>query len=308
MPLSSSSVTPKIGGKAYLFRFYGGRGTYLVAMVPLAALADARYMQIDTDAVMLFSDKNNEPLTSVDFVEENGINLNGDYENYFISGEKQRYMIVGRDLAGTDCRAILAVNESGYFGSLDGLQAALLVLSLLALVLIPVIQWRLTNSISKPVEGLRSVMEHIRAGNLEAKAEGKTNIREFNEVNETFNTMMTQIKDLKIESYEHEDDAVNGEIGVDVVADLFADGAAVHINGLHAARVERLADGAANALHQEQNAGDLETAARAACAGADEHERKQDCFGKRRPLLERRAFVRGACGREEQRFRMVRRL
>ena len=84
------------------------------ATVPLAALADVRYMQIDTDAVMLFSDKNNEPLTSVDFVEENGINLNGDYENYFISGGKQRYMIVGRDLAGTDCRAILAVNESGY--------------------------------------------------------------------------------------------------------------------------------------------------------------------------------------------------
>ena len=202
----------EIGGKAYLFRFYGGRGTYLVAMVPLAALADARYMQIDTDAVMLFSDKNNEPLTSVDFVEGNGINLNGDYENYFISGGKQRYMIVGRDLAGTDCRAILAVNESGYFGSLDGLQAALLVLSLLALVLIPVIQWQLTNSISKPVEGLRSVMEHIRAGNLEAKAEGKTNIREFNEVNETFNTMMTQIKDLKIESYEHEIETQKAEL------------------------------------------------------------------------------------------------
>ena len=45
----------------------------------------------------------------------------GGFENYFISGGKQRYMIVGRDLAGTDCRAILAVNESGYFGSLDGL-------------------------------------------------------------------------------------------------------------------------------------------------------------------------------------------
>lgn len=202
----------EIGGKAYLFRFYGGRGTYLVAMVPLAALADARYMQIDTDAVMLFSDKNNEPLTSVDFVEGNGIDLNGDYENYFISGGKQRYMIVGRDLAGTDCRAILAVNESGYFGSLDGLQAALLVLSLLALVLIPVIQWRLTSSISKPVEGLRSVMEHIRAGDLGAKAEGKTNIREFNEVNETFNTMMTQIKDLKIESYEHEIETQKAEL------------------------------------------------------------------------------------------------
>ena len=101
----------EIGGKAYLFRFYGGRGTYLVAMVPLAALADVRYMQIDTDAVMLFSDKNNEPLTSVDFVEGNGIDLNGDYENYFISGGKQRYMIVGRDLAGTDCRAILEKNN-----------------------------------------------------------------------------------------------------------------------------------------------------------------------------------------------------
>ena len=100
----------EIGGKAYLFRFYGGRGTYLVAMVPLAALADVRYTQIDTDAVMLFSDKNNEPLTSVDFVEDNGIDLNGDYESYFISGGKQRYMIVGRDLAGTDCRGNLALN------------------------------------------------------------------------------------------------------------------------------------------------------------------------------------------------------
>ena len=79
-------------------------------------------------------------------------------------------------------------------------------------MLIPVIQWRLTNSISKPVEGLRSVMEHIRAGNLEAKAEGKTNIREFNEVNETFNTMMTQIKDLKIESYEHEIETQKAEL------------------------------------------------------------------------------------------------
>ena len=55
-------------------------------------------------------------------------------------------------------------------------------------------------------------MEHIRAGDLGAKAEGKTNIREFNEVNETFNTMMTQIKDLKIESYEHEIETQKAEL------------------------------------------------------------------------------------------------
>ncbi|MGN0479927.1 MAG: histidine kinase, partial [Hominenteromicrobium sp.] len=194
----------EIGGASYLFRFYGGRGTYLVAMVPLAQLGDTSVLHLESEAVMLFADEQNRPLTAQNFVETNGISLDGDYSRYFISGKGRRYMVVGRPLAHTDCRAVLAVSESGFFGSLNVWQAALFLTSILALVLIPVIQLRLTRSISEPVDQIRGTMEQIRAGKLDAKAQNETNIREFREMNETFNTMMAQIKDLKIESYEHE--------------------------------------------------------------------------------------------------------
>ena len=194
----------EIDGTSYLFRFYGGRGTYLAAMVPLERLGDTSVLHLENEAVMLFADEQNQPLTARDFVEANGIDLNGDYSRYFISGKSERYMLVGRKLEHTDCRAVLAVNESGFFGSLNVWQAALFLTSILALVLIPVLQLRLTRSISEPVDHIRDTMEQIRAGKLDAKVQGETNIREFHEMNETFNTMMTQIKDLKIESYEHE--------------------------------------------------------------------------------------------------------
>lgn len=202
----------EIGGEAYLLRFYGGRGTYLVALTPLGRLGDTSRLRLDREAVALFSDLDNNPLTAVDFVEQSGIDLNGDYSGYFFSGSSRRYMIVGRDIAGTDCRVVLAVGETGYFGALDMLQSVLFVISVLALVLIPLIQWRMTRSILRPVDEIRGTMEQIRAGKLDAKAVSRTNIREFSQMNETFNTMMAQIKNLKIESYENELDKQKAEL------------------------------------------------------------------------------------------------
>ena len=145
-------------------------------------------------------------------MEESGIDLNGDYSGYFFSGSSPRYMIVGRDIAGTDCRVVLAVGEQGYFGALDVQQSVFFILSVLALVLIPLILWGMTRSILRPVDEIRGTMEQIRAGKLDAKAGSRTNIREFSEMNETFNTMMEQIKDLKIESYESELDKQKAEL------------------------------------------------------------------------------------------------
>ena len=181
-------------------------------MVPLEQLGDTSRLRLEQEAVALFADLDNQPLTAVDFVEESGIDLNGDYSGYFFSGSSPRYMIVGRDIAGTDCRVVLAVGEQGYFGALDVQQSVFFILSVLALVLIPLILWGMTRSILRPVDEIRGTMEQIRAGKLDAKAGSRTNIREFSEMNETFNTMMEQIKDLKIESYESELDKQKAEL------------------------------------------------------------------------------------------------
>lgn len=194
-----------IAEKSYLFRFYGGRGTYLAAMVPLEQLSDTSRLLLDYEAVVLFADRENIPVTATGFIEDNDIDLNGDYTRFFISGGgSSSYMIVGRELAQTDCRLILAVRQSGFFGALNGVQLVLFIVSVLALILIPILQYKLTRSIAQPVEELRRTMEQIRSGEADAKASNYTNIKEFTQVNETFNTMMEQITNLKIESYEHE--------------------------------------------------------------------------------------------------------
>lgn len=202
----------EIQNKFYLFRFYGGRGTYLVAMVPLECLSDASMLELEQEAVVLFADENNKAVTAQNFIKETGIDLNGDYSRYFISGYPDRYMIVGRALEETNCRMVLAVDESGFLGSLNLVQVILLFLSVLAVVLMPMVQMQITHSISRPVEALRTTMEQIRAGALDTRAGSETDIREFRQVNETFNTMMTQIQDLKIESYEHEIEKQKAEL------------------------------------------------------------------------------------------------
>ncbi len=202
----------EIGGVSYLFRFFGGQGTYLVAMAPLERLGDTTRLYLQQEAVALFADTDNQPLTQVSFIEQNSIDLDGDYSRYFLSGEDRRFMIVGRDVEGTDCRVVLAVGESGYFDSLDALQSVFFILSALALVLIPLILWFITRLILRPVDEIRSTMEQIRAGKLDAKAVSRTNIREFCQMNETFNTMMVQIRNLRIESYEKELDKQKAEL------------------------------------------------------------------------------------------------
>lgn len=194
----------EIGSASYLFRFYGGRGTYLIAMAPLERLSDTSKLRIESEAIALFADLENDPLTAKDFVEQSGIDLDGDYSRYFLSGHGQRYMLVGRRIAGTDCSMVLAISESGYLGSLNTLQVLFFLISIFAIVLIPILQMQLTRSIQRPMDEIRGTMEQIRAGELDAKAKIETNIREFNQMSETFDTMMAQIKDLKIESYEKE--------------------------------------------------------------------------------------------------------
>lgn len=197
---------------AYLFRFYGGRGTYVVAMVPLQRVADTSAVQIENEAVTLFVNERNEPLTERDFVEAQNISLEGDYSSYFLSGKPNPYMLLGRTIQNTNCSLVLAVSGAGYLDGLDLWQFLLLIGSFLALVLIPFLQLRLTRSILRPVESLRNAMERIHAGNLGAKATVETDVREFREMGDTFNTMMAQIEGLKIESYEKEIEKQRAEL------------------------------------------------------------------------------------------------
>lgn len=202
----------EIGGEAYLFRFFGGRSTYLAAMVPLNKLLDISEWKLEKEAVAMVSTLDHRPLTQREFVEEKQISLEGDYNGYFLSGSPERYMVIGRDIGNTDCRLVFLVGSVGYWDSMTPMQATLLVLSLLAVAVIPLLLIWINRSMIAPVEEIKRTMERIREGDLEAQAPTQGQVPEFRQMNETFNTMMGQIRELKIAAYEKEIETQKAEL------------------------------------------------------------------------------------------------
>lgn len=202
----------EIDGQVYLFRFFGGRGTYIAAMVPLDKLLDATDWKLEQEAVAVFSTLDGRPLTEREFLEQNEISLEGDYSSFFFSGKPRQYMVMGREIGSTDCRLVFLLGGTGYLDSLTPLQVVLLVLSLLAVLAIPLLLVWIDRSLIDPVEEMTHTMERIRQGDLEAQAPTQGQVLEFRQMNETFNTMMQQIKDLKIAAYEKEIETQKAEL------------------------------------------------------------------------------------------------
>ena len=196
----------KIEDEVYLLRFYGSNGTYLVALAPLDQLVGITEWEQEREAVVSFTTMENQPLTQQAFLEEQNIRLpkDYDYQGYFLSGFPRRYMIIGRQLTGTNCNLVFLVSGAGYLEVLDPVQMILLGLSLLTVLCVPVLLVGLNREIVTPVEKLKQTMIRIREGNLEAQADTGDQVLEFQQMSETFNTMIQQIKELKITSYETE--------------------------------------------------------------------------------------------------------
>lgn len=194
----------EVDGSYYLFRFFGGRSTYIAAMVPLEHLLDIEDWQMEEKAVSVFTTLEAEPLTQQELIKTNRIDLDGDYETYFISGEQEHFMVIGRDIENTDCRLVFLVGGSGYLDSLNPIQIMLLLISFLTVLLIPVfISW-INRKIIAPLKEITNTMTQIQKGDLEAQVSTIGQVQEFRQMGETFNSMMVQIKDLRIASYEHE--------------------------------------------------------------------------------------------------------
>lgn len=202
----------EVGGKVYLFRFFGGRSTYLAAMVPLDKLLSVTEWDPERETVAVAATLDNQPLTQREFLQEKRISLEGDYSRYFLSGHPDRYMVIGRDIGNANCRLVFLVGGAGYLDSLTPMQIALLTLSLLVVAAIPLLLLWINRSIIAPMEEMKHTMERIREGDLEAQAPTQGKVLEFRQMNETFNTMMRQIRELKIAAYEKEIETQKAEL------------------------------------------------------------------------------------------------
>jgi len=193
----------EVDGRYYIFRFFGGRGTCIAAMIPLDSLLRVGDWRIDDMTVAAFTSQDGAPLTQRQFIEKHDIALDGK-GSYFLSGNREKFMVIGRDIQDTDCRLVFLLSGVGYLDALDPVQLLFLAMSVLAVLLIPgLITW-VGHTIIIPLQSVTKTMQEIQSGNLAAQVETEGHVEEFRQMGDTFNMMMRQINTLKIQTYEHQ--------------------------------------------------------------------------------------------------------
>ncbi|MDO4293594.1 MAG: histidine kinase [Eubacteriales bacterium] len=191
--------TYAIDGTGYLVRFYGGRGTYLVALASFESLKDIGFYPDRQAEISFCTDDGSEVYGSHSDADLVGILAE---ENYSIVGNP-RWMVLHTGLAGTDVNLLLWVEHSALLNETSATQISLIVLLLYSIIMVSQLLVWVHHAVVCPLEQLEETMADIRSGNMEAVVP-EFDVEEFNEVGDTFNKMMERIHNLKMESYEKE--------------------------------------------------------------------------------------------------------
>ncbi|HHV09177.1 MAG TPA: histidine kinase [Clostridiales bacterium] len=88
--------------------------------------------------------------------------------------------------------------------ALPFVQKYTLLISILLILLVPILLLLTNNTVSRPLKRLTIAMGHIQDGDLDYRIPLKQDSNEFQLVNSTFNSMVSQIQGLKIGIYEEQ--------------------------------------------------------------------------------------------------------
>ena len=193
----------QIGEDTYLVNILGNDGIYLGAAIRLRdmvfPLAKGKLFE---DYRMLYVTPDGQALTEQAFAAEKKLDLSPSQDIYTLSGFPDRFMILSETLDLAPVRMVAALPDPTFLTTFNAVQLFLFVASLLTVFIIPLALWIFRRSILQPVGRLVKTMEKIRSGNLDARADEPYASTEFRQVNDTFNQMIGEIQDLKIEGYE----------------------------------------------------------------------------------------------------------
>lgn len=195
----------EIQDRPFLVRMSGNYGAYNICLVDLALTALPQDMPDNTNgSVLYYNESNGVPLTSRRFISERGISLSQKEQGHQIVGEQDRFLAVKSALSATDIELVYLVPYYGSFYHMNSTQLFLLLFSVGMLLLIPLVYLLLVELYFRPLQKLSATINRIRDGDLAARIPGKYRIREFEDINESFHSMVDTISSLRITTYEKE--------------------------------------------------------------------------------------------------------
>ena len=182
-----------------LFTMNSWGNTDFGCLVNLENLLDEINVTQDKGHQFFFADKNYDIMTSA------GQNLLSKKNYTFNDLQNDRnYEVLTTKIGDSD----LVLVEVLDWNNLQNLPVAMQIVQILSLVLaftvVPILIWYMYKQVIRPIHKLTHAIDVVNSGNLDYQISIEKESREFEQINQNFNEMLTQVKDLKIDVYEQE--------------------------------------------------------------------------------------------------------
>ncbi|WP_238322835.1 sensor histidine kinase [Gorillibacterium massiliense] len=194
-----------IEGTYYLFRLLRTSEAYVGAWIKIEKLSiPLSLLDLGEKGVSLFATDNGIPMIHEETVRRNQIDITRNLKHYYLSGGKKSYLVVGEQSAKGNFSLIALIPDEQILGNLPYLRRIVTIISIIAIILVPTCLLLLRKLVLRPLNRIMSAIRRISEGNLNTRIEPFQTSVEFQMVNKTFNEMMNQIQDLRINVYEEQ--------------------------------------------------------------------------------------------------------
>lgn len=192
----------KMEGGFYLIHIIRSGNVYIGAGVNADdIIGPLDLLNLGTNGKAVFVDDNNEPLQDEAFFIENQISLINKSDSYYITGQKDKYLVTDKHSVRGNFRLVAVIPEEAILEKLPYLQRIILFIIVGSAFLIVATLFFIRKVILVPINRLVFAMRKIKKGFLEERIDLLPSSNEFELMNDTFNSMVSEIQQLKINVY-----------------------------------------------------------------------------------------------------------
>lgn len=200
-----SWIVHPIGQDHYALRILRSGDVYIGAWVNVRTLLIPLHLiDLGEEGRALFITQTGEPIISTKPLPDDAIDFTQDFERYYMSGSRKNLLIVGEHSHKGNFSLAAVIPDRQVLQRLPALTGVIEMVSFVSIGLLPISLLFLRRVLLVPLKRLIAVMKRINDGNVNVRIEDPSASDEIRMVNQTFNKMMTQIEELKINVYEEQ--------------------------------------------------------------------------------------------------------
>lgn len=204
-------TTISINGKMYFVKGYDFSGTIILSLVNAETLMSfINVMDNNADQQVVLTDMKGNLLFTAGNISDITYPLPNDTQ--VVNKLNGKYLMISSDQETSYTRLSIIIKEKSILLGLGYIQWIIVFLGIVSLVIMPFIINYLRKEIIIPIRALVVGTKRLEQGNLDYQVEGRGKSLEFQILNQSFNSMVTEIKNLKISQYEEKIELQKAEL------------------------------------------------------------------------------------------------